>query len=250
MNNVVKVRQLEIGHGIPKVCVPIIADTREHILQAVQDLKGMPFDMVEWRADSFVDLYDKEKMIDILQVMRGELGDFPLLFTIRSSAEGGNIDISIEDYIQINTDAITSGLIDLVDVEIMRGDDVVFLLVETAHDADVKVIASNHDFKETPKKEELITRLCKMQELEADIAKIAVMPKNERDVLVLLDSTLVMKELHGQTPVVTMAMGDVGRISRISGGVFGSAITFGVVGDASAPGQMPVTQLQFILQNI
>jgi len=250
MNNVVKVGQLEIGNGIPKICVPIIADTRENILQAARKLNGQPFDLVEWRADFFVDLYDTDKVMEVLQLMHNEFRETPILFTIRTSAEGGNIPISIEDYIQINSEAANSGLVDLIDVEIMRGDDVVFVLVETAHDAGIKVIASNHDFRKTPKKEELITRLCRMQELDADIAKIAVMPRSERDVLVLLDTTLVMKELHGQTPVVTMSMGDMGRISRISGGVFGSAITFGTAGDSSAPGQMPLNTLHTLLKNI
>jgi len=250
MNNVVKVGQLEIGNGIPKICVPIIADTRENILQAARKLNGQPFDLVEWRADFFVDLYDTNKVMEVLQLMHNEFRETPILFTIRTSAEGGNIPISIEDYIQINSEAANSGLVDLIDVEIMRGDDVVFVLVETAHDAGIKVIASNHDFRKTPKKEELITRLCRMQELDADIAKIAVMPRSERDVLVLLDTTLVMKELHGQTPVVTMSMGDMGRISRISGGVFGSAITFGTAGDSSAPGQMPLNTLHTLLKNI
>jgi len=250
MNNVVKVGQLEIGNGIPKICVPIIADTRENILQAARKLNGQPFDLVEWRADFFVDLYDTNKVMEVLQLMHNEFRETPILFTIRTSAEGGNIPISIEDYIQINSEAANSGLVDLIDVEIMRGDDVVFVLVETAHDAGIKVIASNHDFRKTPKKEELITRLCRMQELDADIAKIAVMPRSERDVLVLLDTTLVMKELHGQTPVVTMSMGDMGRISRISGGVFGSAITFGTAGDSSAPGQMPLNTLHTLLKYI
>jgi len=250
MNNVVKVGQLEIGNGIPKICVPITADTRENILQAARKLNGQPFDLVEWRADFFVDLYDTNKVMEVLQLMHNEFRETPILFTIRTSAEGGNIPISIEDYIQINSEAANSGLVDLIDVEIMRGDDVVFVLVETAHDAGIKVIASNHDFRKTPKKEELITRLCRMQELDADIAKIAVMPRSERDVLVLLDTTLVMNELHGQTPVVTMSMGDMGRISRISGGVFGSAITFGTAGDSSAPGQMPLNTLHTLLKYI
>lgn len=127
-------------------------------------------------------------------------------------------------------------------------DDIAFMLVEAAHENNVKVVASNHDFEKTPKKEEILMRLCKMQEMEADIVKIAVMPKTERDVLVLLDATLAMKELHRNTPVVTMAMGKKGLISRLVGQMFGSAITFGSVGAASAPGQIPAEALRTLLQ--
>ena len=76
---------------------------------------------------------------------------------------------------------------------------------------------------------------------------MAVMPKNERDVLVLLDATLSMKELHGETPVITMSMGRMGVVSRIAGEVFGSAVTFGTAGEASAPGQIDAERLRGML---
>ena len=40
-----------------------------------------------------------------------------------------------------------------------------------------------------------------------------------------------------------MSMGKLGVISRICGEVFGSAVTFGTAGKASAPGQLPANQL-------
>ena len=89
-----------------------------------------------------------------------------------------------------------------------------------------------------------------MQEMEADIVKMAVMPREERDVLTLLDATLTMKELHAVTPVVTMAMGELGLVSRLTGKIFGSAITFGSVGMASAPGQIPTERLKAALELI
>lgn len=143
-----------------------------------------------------------------------------------------------------------TGLPDLVDAEIFRGDDITYMMVEAAHGQGMKVIASNHDFSRTPKKEELMRRLCKMQEMEADIAKLAVMPRTERDVLTLLDATLAMKELHQDTPIVTMAMGELGVISRLAGQLFGSAITFGSVGEMSAPGQIPVEKLYEFLKDL
>ena len=132
-------------------------------------------------------------------------------------------------------------------MEILRGDDTAFLLVEEAHRHHTAVIGSSHDFSGTPKKEAIIMRLCRMQELEADIAKMAVMPKSARDVLTLLDATLAMKELHDETPVVTMAMGKLGLVSRLAGETFGSAITFGTAGGASAPGQIPSDALKEVL---
>lgn len=247
MGAVVEIRNVKIGEGVPKICVPIIETEKEGIRAAAEELKNHPFDMVEWRADFFKELSEPERVQEVLEMLRGILGEVPVLFTVRTKAEGGNVRMDAEKYLQVNTQAIHTGLIDLVDVEIFQGDDIAFMLVEAAHEKKVKVVASNHDFEKTPKKEEILIRLCKMQELEADIVKIAVMPKTERDVLVLLDSTLAMKELHGNTPVVTMAMGKLGLISRLTGQLFGSAITFGSVGGASAPGQIPVEKLKELL---
>lgn len=243
----VQVRRLTIGEGRPKICVPIVEPSADGILKAAQRLKDYPCDLVEWRADFFEDSGTPGKIGELLVPLREILGEIPLLFTFRTKAEGGNRAVDFEEYIAMNHEAIHSGCIDLVDVEILRGDDTAFLLVEDAHGKGVKVIGSNHDFQGTPKKETIIMRLCRMQELEADIAKIAVMPKTPRDVLTLLDATLTMKELHDQTPVITMAMGEPGKVSRISGALFGSSVTFGSVGETSAPGQIPSEELFSIL---
>lgn len=248
MSAIVEIRNIKIGEGTPKICVPIVEASIEGIRQAAEELKNHPFDMVEWRADFFEGLSDPERVGAVLCMLRDMLEDVPILFTVRTKPEGGEIRIDTEEYLHINLKAIETGLIDLLDVEILRGDDICFMLVEAAHQAGVKVVASNHDFEKTPRKEELITRLCKMQEMEADIVKIAVMPKTERDVLNLLDATLAMKEIHGNTPVVTMAMGKLGIVSRVSGQIFGSAITFGSAGAISAPGQIQAETLRGILE--
>ena len=76
-----------------------------------------------------------------------------------------------------------------------------------------------------------------MQELDADIPKIAVMPQNKKDVLTLLAATEEMVSEYADRPIITMSMAGTGLISRLCGEVFGSALTFGAVGKASAPGQ-------------
>ena len=249
MSSQIEVRNLVIGDGIPKICVPIVAKNRIEIKVALKEMKNQDFDMVEWRADFFDEYNQPEKVEEMLGIIREELGEIPVLFTFRTRKEGGYRELtSIEEYIHMNNEVITGGLADLVDVETAMGDDVAFILIEAAHNSGVKVIASNHDFSGTPKKEEMLMRLCKMQELEADIVKLAVMPQCERDVLSLMDTTLTMLELHDVTPVVTMAMGEIGLLSRVSGSLFGSAITFGSIGEASAPGQIPAEKLRGVLK--
>ena len=86
-----------------------------------------------------------------------------------------------------------------------------------------------------------------MQDLDADIPKIAVMPQNKKDVLTLLSATEEMVSEYADRPIITMSMAGTGLISRLCGEVFGSALTFGAVGKVSAPGQMGIEDLTTVL---
>jgi len=86
-----------------------------------------------------------------------------------------------------------------------------------------------------------------MQDMGADIPKIAMMPRNTQDVITLLSATNRMFTEFADRPIVTMSMSGKGVISRLSGEVFGSAMTFGAVGQVSAPGQIPVEKLNLVL---
>ncbi|MDO4554966.1 MAG: type I 3-dehydroquinate dehydratase [Lachnospiraceae bacterium] len=241
------IRNTVIGTGKPKICVPIVQRTEEEILAAAKSFLSLPIDVVEWRVDWFDEVSDCKQVVKTAGKLRLILGDIPLLFTFRTKEEGGNKSISDDSYLELNKTICESGFIDLVDVELFKGDALVTSLIETAHQFHVKVIASNHDFSKTPPEEELVKRLCHMQQLDADLPKIAVMPQSRKDVLTLLSATLTMRERYADRPIITMSMAGDGVISRLAGEVFGSALTFGSVGQASAPGQIPVEKLTQVL---
>ena len=272
----VKIRGVEIGAGIPKICVPIVGTAKKEILEQAAALRTVPADMAEWRIDWFENADDFEALSDVLKELRAVLGDLPLLLTFRTSGEGGEKAIAPEAYAELNIRAARIGLIDLVDVELFTGggidpedvgrasengpgqaytaqtagNGIVRRIIREAHAANVFVVASSHDFDRTPDKEELIRRLRLMQELDADILKIAVMPRCRKDVLTLLAATEEMTSVYADRPVVTMSMAGAGVISRLCGEVFGSAITFGAAGRTSAPGQMDARDLLTALELI
>ena len=229
--NTVNVRKVEIGKGIPKICVPVVGITRDDIIDAACKAKETA-DLVEWRADWYEDVLDFKKTEKMMEELRETLGDIPLLFTFRTLKEGGEKEIEKSVYVKLNEMAVKTGFADLVDAEAYG----------------VKVIASNHDFQKTPPKEEIVSRLCFMQECGADIVKIAVMPQSKKDVLTLLLATEEMVREHAKCPVVTMSMSEVGVVSRICGEAFGSALTFGAVKKASAPGQLGAEELRMVLK--
>lgn len=246
--NVVEVRNVKIGEGIPKICVPIVGVTREDIVNEAKTFESIPVDVVEWRVDWYEDIFNFDEVEVTLKALREALGETPILFTFRTSKEGGEKSIEVDEYVELNTKAAQSGYVDLVDIEAFTGDEAVKKVVAAAHEAGVKVVASNHDFDKTPAQEELVSRLRKMQELGADIPKIAVMPQNKKDVLTLLAATEEMAANYADRPIITMSMAGTGVISRLCGEVFGSALTFGAAKKASAPGQMGVEDLAQVLE--
>ena len=249
-NSWVEVRGVRIGEGIPKICVPIVGTTRDEILAAAKSFESVKKDVVEWRADWFEGVFDFAQVEAVLKELRRVLGNTPILFTFRTANEGGEKAIEPAAYAELNKRAAATGLIDLVDVEAFTGDEVVRDIIESAHESGVVVVASNHDFEKTPEKDEIVRRLRKMQELDADIPKIAVMPQSRKDVLTLLSATEEMASEYADRPIITMSMPATGLISRLCGECFGSALTFGAVGKASAPGQMNASDLSEILNLI
>jgi len=79
----------------------------------------------------------------------------------------------------------------------------------------------------------------------ADVAKLAVMPNSLEDVHRILEVTL-----HADAAVCTLAMGEIGRHSRVVAPLYGSVMTYGYVGKATAPGQLRVDELKYILNLI
>ena len=245
--NTIKVRDIEIGAGAPKIIVPIVGVTKEDILNEAKTFDSIPVDVVEWRVDWFEHVFEFDKVEDVLKDLRNVLGNIPLLLTFRTKKEGGEKAIDTKDYKELNLRAAKTGYVDFIDVEIFTGDDVVREIIDGAHAAGVKVIASNHDFFKTPAKSDIIYRLRKMQDMGADIPKIAVMPQSRRDVLTLLCATEEMVTDYADRPIITMSMAGTGVISRLCGEVFGSSMTFGAAKKASAPGQMGVNDLKTVL---
>ena len=245
--NTIKVRDIEIGTGAPKIIVPIVGVTKEDILNEAKTFDSIPVDVVEWRVDWFEHVFEFDKVEDVLKELRTVLGNIPLLLTFRTKKEGGEKAIDTKDYKELNLRAAKTGYVDFIDVEIFTGDDVVREIIDGAHAAGVRVIASNHDFFKTPAKSDIIYRLRKMQDMGADIPKIAVMPQSKRDVLTLLCATEEMVTDYADRPIITMSMAGTGVISRLCGEVFGSSMTFGAAKKASAPGQMGVNDLNTVL---
>ena len=77
--NTVKVRKIEIGSGVPKICVPIVGVTKDEIIAEAKTFDSIPVDVVEWRVDWFEGVFEFDKVEDVLKDLREALGETPIL---------------------------------------------------------------------------------------------------------------------------------------------------------------------------
>lgn len=246
----IKVRNLIIGEGTPKIVIPIVGNTKEDIIEKAIEIKDMSLDLVEWRVDYFENIFIPEEVLMVLEILRKTLGDKLIIFTIRTRNEGGEKEIPTEFYIYLNILVAKSGLADFVDIEVFQENLNTIEIIQQIHDCGCLVIGSNHNFYETLDKNILVERLKKMQDMGSDIPKIAMMPNSIEDLLTLLWASVEIKAKYADRPFMAISMGKLGLISRLTGEIFGSALTFGTVGKISAPGQIPLEDLEFIMKTI
>lgn len=242
----VQVNNLIFGESGVKICVPITGTDERQILNDIENLKDVDFDLIELRIDYYEHVEDFNKVGLLLENIRKSYYK-PILFTFRTKKEGGTHELSEEKYFALNHFAVNTGLIDLVDIELFSSEENIKNIIDFSHEKNVKIVMSNHDFNKTPAREEIVNRLVKMQGYDADITKIAVMPNCEEDVLTLLSATLEMKKEKGDRPFITISMGSLGAVTRLTGELFGSCLTFVSLDKSSAPGQINVRNARGML---
>lgn len=247
--HIVRVGNLSIGEGMPKIIVPLTGKMPADLMkQAAQIRKTPGVDAVEWRVDFYEHALWEMQVLAALRAIRAALGEIPLLFTFRTAKEGGELEIEKEAYYALNLAAARSGLVDLIDVEVFFAEDVADHVAQLRA-CGVKVIGSRHEFEQTPSDEEMTAWLEHSWKVGADIPKLAVMPQCREDVDRLLAVTRALREQYDR-PLITISMSELGLDSRLKGEEFGSAMTFGAVGQTSAPGQIPVGELRRALETL
>lgn len=233
-----------------KTIVPITAKTKEQALAQAQVIANTAdADLAEFRIDLLSFASDTKQVIALGHELKKILGNKPMIATIRTKNEGGQLEISDVDYGKTYQAYLKNPFMDWLDVEMFRDQKVVSEIVQKAHQKKVLVVMSNHDFQKTPSQDEIEKRLLKQDQMGADVLKIAVMPKSKQDVFTLMNATLKVSQ-QTTKPLLTMSMGQLGTISRVATANMGGSYSFGMIGEASAPGQIDVTKLKQILKTV
>lgn len=223
----------------PAIIVPITGGNTAAILAQADEVASSAADMAEWRADYFLagDAEPKE-LPALLTQLRRHLGNKPLLFTVRTSEEGGLINPTPDVYLSLATAGLASGALDLLDIQSHQPR--ARQAIEAAHGVRVPVLASWHDVTGTPDTDTMWAVLSEHRALGADAAKIAVLARYPGDAERLM---ALAAQAHRELgiPLIAVAMGELGRPTRLLGRQFGSCATFASLGfSGSAPGQLPV----------
>ncbi|MGJ8524583.1 3-dehydroquinate dehydratase [Halomonadaceae bacterium LMG 33818] len=235
-------------HASPAIIVPVMEAQAESALAQVEAIaRDEQVDVIELRIDRLDDALKMDKVVGVVQRALSKAGSLPVIVTFRTLKEGGCTDISPADYSALNKAIIERAAPAYIDVEFNLGAQVVEEVIQQARKFNVAVIVSSHDFNQTSPEPKLVERLEAMRLTQADVIKMAVMPKTPNDVLALMAATATLRHRYPGLPMITMSMGRKGVLSRVCGEFFGSNATFGTLGKASAPGQVAVENLQNIL---
>ncbi|MCI5855871.1 MAG: type I 3-dehydroquinate dehydratase [Agathobacter sp.] len=241
------VKNKVIGSGRPLVCVPVLEKNKEDILNKVKEMVKSHVEMIEWRVDAFGHANDLNAVRDVLEQLKPLVTDTILVYTYRSKNQGGMGELSQDEIYDLHEIAAEEQIVDFIDVEFMEAKNAP-KEIRKLQEKGTYVIASHHDFGQTPRADILEMILERMHGSDAAIVKLAVMPNDVGDVLTLLQETYRFHARYPETPIITMSMGSLGCLSRVAGELVGSCVTFGAFDKASAPGQLPVEELDTVLR--
>ena len=235
------------------ICVPIVGPSIEEILSQVQKAVQAEVDLIELRPDMWMkcsNIYETEYIPTIVKFVaevHSRIAEIPMLFTWRTLAEGGETSISSESYGHLLQAVVDQDLVKAIDVELFAYTDRIGQIIKQAHHQGIQTVMSYHNFQSTPDIETLHVYAEHMVSVGAQVIKFALMPSTNDDVLSVLRLTKELTEQYPELPRITMSMGQLGQMTRICGNVFGNCLTFGTLGQASAPGQVDVSILQQLL---
>lgn len=248
MKQIIQVKHFVLGKGMVKICVPIVANNIAQLKQQCFKIKELPCELVEIRIDYFSSIASPN-IKKAFKITRDMLPDKAIIATFRSLKEGGEKACDDISYHKIYEVLLKEQLCDVIDLEASRPIDITNSLQEIARRQHIYTILSSHNFVSTPSFEKLLLLMDTMAKRNPDIIKVAVMPNRKDDVRVLMEATNVMNERLLQ-PLITMAMGELGQISRSKGECFGSCMTFASAEKASAPGQIPCREIKKLLEEV
>lgn len=220
-----------------KYCLPIIKDNKEDILNEIS--LNPDYDYYEiWLA------YIKDLDIDFIWKLSEQLNGKLILLFRKQNLEKSEIEKDLREKII----KLLENSDNLMDFDINDGS----WGLDYIHENKLgnKVIASYHNYEETPNNETLENLIKEMEKYKPEIYKVSTFCKTPEDSLKLL--TLLLKLKEDKKKYLVFGMGNLGKIVRIYGALWGNQFNFAPVDEnkKSAPGQIIKNKLEKLLEEL
>lgn len=200
--------------------------------QSIDVTKFEQADLIEWRAD----VLPKDDILRVAPAIFEKFLGREVIFTVRTHQEGGFISLTPEEYVALLTDINNLYQPDYIDFEYFSYPSVFEKLLDFPN-----LVLSYHNLEETP--DNIMEIFSQLTALSPRVVKLAVMPKTEQDVLDVMNYTRGFKTLNPEQSYAVMAMGKLGRLSRLAADVMGSCWSFASLDETSGPGQIALGHL-------
>lgn len=230
------------------ICASLTSTTLRGLEKDLSSLCDTPPDLLEWRADYFREKLSDETIREGLKRIRKIFPDLPLIFTVRSHKEGGKWVLSRKERYEFRACALETGQLDLVDIELSEvmdeenGPSYHEKFLKKLKSLETLLILSYHDFFGQPDKDRILQIVEEMTKTGADIAKVAVMPLTDEN-MIQLKEIAAWLDHNSRIPYILIGMGSIGMRTRYDKKEFSSVLTYASVGESSASGQFTVADL-------
>lgn len=193
-------------------------------------------DAIEWRAD----LLPIEAVLEVAPVIFETFAGHEVIFTLRSRAQGGECDLSSRDYVDLIKQVQALYQPDYIDFEYYTHREVFDELLDFPN-----LILTHYDREKVP--DNIMEIYSTLTALSPRVVKIALTPRNEQEVLDMMNFNRGFKSLNPEQSYMSIALGILGQVTRLFGDLFGSQWTVASVGQPTSPGQLSLADTQQIL---
>lgn len=230
-------------------CIPLISETEEALFKEVEKIVKRPIDFLEWRRDYFRPgttlTIDEE--IRILKELKKRCGNCSIIYTYRSHGEGGAYETAAR--VRLKAISIAKDMIDYVDVELKSEPSFLKGVKAILNNSDCELILSHHNFEKIPCRKDIEEIYDAMENQGAAVLKLAVNPASQEDLRQLIGASL-KKDKSTLKPIIAIAMGTLGRITRIAPDLCGGSLTYVTGSGKTAPGQLSIEEILILRKSL
>lgn len=196
----------------------------------------MGADIIEWRAD----VLPVDKVLTVAPIIFETFAGYEIIFGLRTPVQGGQWSGTIAEYVHLIKEVQTLYQPDYVDFDYYSFQEELAGLQDFSN-----LILSYYNFDKVP--ENLMEIFSQLTGLSPRVIRICVNPKNQQEVLDVMNFTRGFKTLNPEQTYAVAAMGEHGQVTRVFGDLFGSSWTFVKTDQESSPAQLTLADTKTIL---